>query len=57
MGNSVRIFRQSNDVLLLGKLGKKMLFRPSEVKRGKIKKALLICRSFGRVNFANSWID
>ncbi len=57
MGNSVRIFRQSNDVLLLGELGKKLLVRPSEMKHGKIKKALLICRSFGRVNFANSWID
>ncbi len=43
MGNSDRIFRQSNDVQLLGKLGNKLLFRPSEMKCGKIKKALLIC--------------
>ncbi len=50
----MRIFRQSNDVLLLGKLGNKLLFRPSEIKCGKIKKTVLICRLFGRVNFANS---
>ncbi len=57
MGNLVRIFRQPNDVLLLGKSGNKLLFRSSEMKCGKIKKALLICRLFGRVNFANSRID
>ncbi len=41
----------------LEKMGNKLLFRPSEMKCGKIKKALLKCRLFGRVNFANSWID
>ncbi len=50
-------FRQSHDVVLLGKLGDKLLFRHSEMKCGKMNKVLLICRLFGRVNFANSWID
>ncbi len=40
MGNSDRIFKQSNDVLLLGKLGNKLLLIPSEMKCGKIKKGI-----------------
>ncbi len=33
LGNSVRKFRQSNNVLLLGKLGNKLLFRHSEMNK------------------------
>ncbi len=57
VGNSVRIFGQSNDMLLLGKLGDNGLLRPADMKYGWVIRALRAWRLQEHAKFANRRLE